>query len=61
MRMKNEPPKQKVNQVAEAMVRWDMILGGTVASSFFQNWIAINAMIRIPKTTKRAMIRPKYR
>lgn len=35
-----------------------MIRGGTVALSFFQNWIAMKATRRTPKTTKRAMMRP---
>jgi hypothetical protein len=40
------------------MLRWVMSLGGTVALSPFQNWIAMKAAMRRPKMTKSAMMRP---
>jgi hypothetical protein len=40
------------------MLRFVISFGGTVALSPFQNWIAMKAAIRRPKTTKSAMMRP---
>ena len=40
------------------MLRFFIIDGGMVAESCFQNWMQVKMLIKTPKTTKRAMIRP---
>ena len=56
LRIKKEPPKQKMNQLPNAMLRFLRIRGGTVASSPFQNCTPVKAVASNPKITKSAMI-----
>ena len=58
VRIKKEPPKQKMNQEPKAMLRFLRILGGTVALSPFHNCTPAKATPSTPETTKSAMILP---
>lgn len=56
-RMKNEPPKQKANHVAEATDRCETIRKGTVALSPIFHWRYSQTSVKTPKMTRHRMMR----
>ena len=58
IRIKNEPPKQKINQKPKAILRFMRILGGTVALSPVRSCTIIKAIASNPVITKSAIILP---
>ena len=48
------------NQNPEAILRCLKMRGGTVAVSCFQTWMAIKKVMRTPKMTSNAIIRPSF-
>lgn len=54
---KKEPPRKIAKTKENAIVRWRMIRGGTVAASFSQDWMAIEVIKRNAKMTRSTIMR----